>query len=208
MAKTRSELRDNINTYTGDAANTIWVEAQKNLAINLAVQSAWPEIKKLTHTSFSLASASYFYYINGATAIAAATRAPKGPAQVWIATTAASNPVFRELRRSVTAHVDGNTWRLEFDPDKVKNWGGYQIKVHFEQYYPELSSDSETTEVSESYINPRALYELCGMQTLKGHHTDVEVFRRKAPDFYEQAERQKARNRTEALPRTMRVRWE
>ncbi len=208
MSKSLSTLRGNLNTYTGDAANDIWTEPQKSLAVNLAIQSAWPELKKLTYTSFSLAAASYHYDINGATAIASATRAPYGPAQVWVATTAATSPVFRQLRRSVNAHVDGNTWRLEFDSDLVTNRAGYQVRVHFEQYYPELGSDSATTEAAESYINPRALYHLCTMQALKGHHTDVETFRRLRPDFYQEAEDAKRRNRTEALSRTMRIRWE
>jgi len=208
MDKSLSTLRGNIETYAGDASNVIWSETQKNLAVNLAIQSSWPELKKLTYTSFSLASASYAYDINGTAAIATATRAPMGPAQVWIATTATVDPVFRQLRRNVNAHVNGNTWRLEFDEDLVQNRGGYQVRVHFEQEYPELGSDSATTELPEAYLNPRALFHLCSMQALKGHHTDVAPFLKSKPDFYQEAADAKARHRTEALARVIRVRWE
>lgn len=202
MAKSLSTLRSNINTFTGDSANTIWTAAQKNLAINLAIQSAWPEIKKLTRTQLTLAEGSYAYVVT------AMTRAPWGPAQVWIATTATTYPVYRELRHSVLCRSDGASYSLEFNSTLVDNRDTYKIEVHYEQEWPELGGDSAVTYVPETYVNPRALYELCGMQTLKGHHTDVEVFRRKALDFYEQAEQAKRRNRIEALPRTIKVRWE
>lgn len=208
VAKSRSTLRSNIDTFTGDSSNVVWTEGQKNFAINLAIQSSWPEIKKLTRTAFSLTAGSYQYRINGARAITTFTRAPWGPAQVWIATANTSEAVYRELRHGVLARRDANEWYLEFDGDLVDNRDGYQVEVHYEQYYPELGSDSETTEVPEVYINPRALFHLCGMQTLKGHHTDVEVFQKQKPDFYEEAEREKQRHRTEALPRTIKVRWE
>jgi len=108
----------------------------------------------------------------------------------------------------VNAHVNGNTWRLEFDEDLVQNRGGYQVRVHFEQEYPELGSDSATTELPEAYLNPRALFHLCSMQALKGHHTDVAPFLKSKPDFYQEAADAKARHRTEALARVIRVRWE
>ena len=209
MAKSRSTLRGNINTFTGDASNVIWTEAQKNLAINLAIQSSWPEIKKLTRTAFTLTEGSYAYVINKSVgAIASVTRAPFGPAQVWIATTATSEVVYRELRRSVNCRVDGAAWSLEFDSDLVDNRDGYKVEVHYEEQYAELGSDSETTDVPEAYVNPRALFHLCGMQALKAHHTDVAAFVKQKPDFYEEAEREKRRHRTEALPRTIRIRWE
>ena len=202
MAKSQNTLRTNINTFTGDASNVIWTETQKNLAINLAIQSAWPEIKKLTRTQITLTEGSYAYVVT------AMTRAPWGPAQVWIATTAATQPVYRELRRSVLCRSDGASYSLEFDSTLVDNRDGYRVEVHYEEMHPELGGDSETTEVPEAYILPRALFELCGQMALKGHHTDVATFQKKAPDFYEQAEREKRRHRTEALPRTIRVRWE
>ena len=202
MAKSLSTLRANINTFTGDASNVIWTEAQKSLAVNLAIQSAWPEIKKLTRTTFNLTEGSYAYVVT------AMTRAPWGPAQVWIATTATTQPVYRELRRSVLCRSDGASYSLEFDSDLVDNRDGYRIEVHYEEQWPELGGDSETTEVPEAYINPRAMFELCGMMALKGHHTDVATFAKQKPDFYEEAEREKRRHRTEALPRTIKVRWE
>jgi len=209
MAKSLSTLRSNINTFTGDSANVIWSESQKNLAINLAIMSSWPEIKKLTRTAFSLTEGSYAYVINKSVGpIASVTRAPWGPAQVWIATTATGEVVYRELRQSVLCRVDGAAWSLEFDSDLVDNRDGYKIEVHYEQQYPELGGDSETTEVPEAYINPRALFHLCGMQALLGHHTDVATFAKQKPDFYEEAEREKRRHRIEALPRTIKVRWE
>lgn len=202
MAKTRSTLRDNINTFTGDSANTIWTEAQKNLAINLAIQSAWPEIKKLTRTQLTLTEGSYAYVVT------AMTRAPWGPAQVWIATTATTQPVYRELRHSVLCRSDGASYSLEFNSTLVDNRDDYKIEVHYEQQWPELGSDSAVTYVPETYINPRALFHLCTMQAMEGHHTDVETFRRLRPDFFEEAERAKQRNRIEALPRTIKIRWE
>jgi len=207
MAKSLSTLRSNLDTYTGDSANTIWTAAQKNLAINLAIQSSWPEIKTTGYTSFTLAAGSYNYHLPVYSTFAF-TRAPYGPQQVWCATTATGTPVFREMRRSVRAIVSCNEWYLEFDPTWVDNRAGYMIEVNYNQQYAELGGDSETTDVPEAYINPRAMFELCGMMALKGHHTDVATFQKKAPDFYEQAEREKRRHRTEALATTIKVRAE
>jgi len=202
MAKSLSTLRDNINVFTGDASNVVWSESQKSLAINLAIQSAWPEIKKLVRTTFNLTAGSYAYVVT------TMTRSPWPPAQVWIATTATTQPVYRELRRSVLCRSDGLAYSLEFDSTLVDNRDGYRIEVHYEQFFPELGGDTETTDVPEAYINPRALFELCGMMALKGHHTDVATFAKQRPDFYEQAEREKRRHRREALPRTISIRWE
>ena len=208
MAKSLSTLRSNINTFTGDASNVIWTAAQKNLAVNLAIQSAWPEIKTTGFTSFALADGSYTYHLPVNSALAF-TRAPYGPQQVWCATsTSTDTAVYREMRRSVRAIVSCNEWYLEFDPDWVDNHDGYMIEVNYNQQYAELGSDSATTDVPEAYINPRALFELCGMMALKGHHTDVATFAKQKPDFYEEAEREKRRHRTEALATTIKVRWE
>ena len=124
MAKSLSTLRDNINMFTGDASNVVWSQAQKSLAINLAIQSAWPELKKLTRTQITLTEGSYAYVVT------AMTRAPWGPAQVWIATTATTQPVYRELRRSVLCRADGASYSLEFDSDLVDNRDGYKVEVH------------------------------------------------------------------------------
>ncbi len=202
MAKTREQLRDNLNTYTGDAANVIWTVEQKSLAINLAIQDAWPEIKKLTRTQLTLAAGSYAYVVT------AMTRAPWGPAQVWIATTATATPVYRELRRSVLCRSDGASYSLEFDSDLVDNRDGYRIEVHYEQEWPELGGDAAVSYVPEAFVSPMALFHLCTMESMSGHHSDVETFRRLRPDFFEEAERARARNRIEALPRTLKTRWE
>ena len=208
MSKSRSTLRSDLNTFTGDSANTIWTETQKNLAVNLAIQSAWPELKTTGFTSFTLAEGSYTYTLPVQPALAF-TRAPWGPAQVWCATSTSTDaPVFREMRRSVQAIASCNVWYLKFDPDWVDNHEGYIIEVNYNQQYAELGGDSETTDVPEAYINPRAMFHLCGMQALHGHHTDVAAFAKQKPDFYEEAEREKRRHRTEALPRTIKMRWE
>jgi len=210
MAKSRTTLRANLNTYTGDSTDTIWTEAQKNLALNMAIQSAWPELKTTGYTTFPLAEGSYNYKlpVNSAYAF---TRAPYGPQQIWAATCVSSgsaSPVFREMRRDVIAKLSVGEWYLEFDPDYVDARDNYLIEVNFNQQFGELGSDSDTTDVPEAYLLPRSLFELCGMEQLTGHHTDIKAFRDKAPEFYEQAERAKMTHRTEALPTVIKVRWE
>ncbi|RLC80044.1 MAG: hypothetical protein DRJ03_22410 [Chloroflexi bacterium] len=202
MAKTLSALRDDINTFTGDSSNNIWTAAQKNLAINLAIQAAWPDIKAVAVTSFTLAEGSYIYTLT------ALTRAPWGPQQVWCATSATATPVYRQLRGSVYKRREGDTWELCFDKTFVDNRDGYIVQVYYNQQYPELSGDSDTTEVPEAFLLPRALWELANMQCLKGHHTDVVIFKQKAPDFFEQAERERVKHQTLPLADTIALRWE
>ena len=202
MGKTLAELRADINTYLDDASNTIFSANQKNLAINLAIQSAWPEIKKATRYGFTLAAGSPVYTLT------ALTRAPWGPQQVWVATSASSTPEFRMVRHSVYKRQDGAHWTLEFEPSFVNNRDGYRVEVHYNQQYPTLDNDSDETEVPAAYIINRALYELCSMETLKGHHTDIEAFRRKAPDFWEAAARAKRAHLVPALPDYVALRWE
>ena len=201
MAKTRSALRDDLNVYTGDAANVIWDAAQKNLAINLAIRAGHPEIKSVAMTAFTLTEGSYNY-------VPTLTRDMWGPAQIWCATAATSQPVYYEMRRNVYVRSSGTTWELCFDPDWVDNREGYIVQVYYEQEYDTLDSDSETTDCPPSYLIPRAMYHLCTMEALSGHHSDVENFRRLRPDFFEEADRERRKWATLPLARSISVRWE
>jgi len=209
----RGTLRGNLDTYTGDAANVIWSAEQKNLSIDMAITSAWPEIYHKGRLEFLLAAGSYVYIVNHFVpehSIASATRAPYGPAQVWVSLEAgaASPRRYRQLRRSVSCRVEGAAWALQFDKEFVDTYGGHAIEVLYEQMYPTLSSDEAETEVPEDYLLPRALFELCGQMTLKGHHTDVATFAKERPNFWEQAERAKRRHMRLALPRSIAIRSE
>lgn len=211
MNKTRTQLRDDINTFLDDSGNGLFSAAQKNLAINMAIRSSWPQIKKHTYTSFSLTEGSYHYRINTPLyAITTVTRAdPEGPAQVWIATSATSQPIFREMRGSVVCRIDGYAWHLNFDPTVVDNHDGYQIRVHFDQMAPELGADADTNyHVPAAYILPRALFHLCSMKSLTAHHTDVQTFRQQKPDFYQEAEAVISKSIVLPLARTVKIRWE
>ncbi len=204
MAKTRSALRDDLNTYTGDSANTIWTEAQKNLSINLAIRAGFPEIKTVAKTSFTLTAASYRYAL-GATELA---RTMWGPAQIWCATTATDKPFYREMRRSVLVRREGSSWELCFDEGWVDDPEGYIVEVFYDQYYDDLDTDSAETDCPPSYLVPRAMYHLCTMEALSGHHSDVETFRRLRPDFFEEAERERRKWTTLPLARSISIRWE
>ena len=199
MTKSRSTLRGNINTYTGDAADTIWSEAQKNLAINLAIDAAWPSIKAVAKTAFTLAASSLSY------ALTALTRAPWGPQQVWCGTSATSTPKFRQMRGSVYQTRNGDTWTLEFTDTWVEHHDEYIVEVFYNQQYPELTADGDTTQIPEEFLMNQALYELCSMETLKGHHTDVDAFKAKAPDFYERAERARTKHVVHPLPSQIKI---
>lgn len=202
MSKTRETLRQNLNVYMSDQGDMIWTEAQKNLGINLAVQAAWPDIKTVAKTSFTLAECSYNY------SLSSLSNAPWAPAQVWCATSSSATPVYREMRHNVITHRDASTYSLEFDKTFVDNRAGYIVEVYYDQYYGELSTDAETTDIPEAFLLPRAAYELCSMIVLTGHHQELNAFADKGPDFFEVSERERARNQVLPLPVTIKLRWE
>lgn len=204
MAKTREDLRDDLNTYTGDAGNDIWTAAQKDLAINLAIRAGFPDIKTVAMTAFTLTAGSYRHALPYPTM----TRAFWGPGQVFCATSSASEPAYREMRHSVYVRREGSSWELCFDPDWVDNRAGYIVQVFYDQYYDDVDTDSSETDCPPSYLIPRAMYHLCTMEALEGHHTDVETFRRLRPDFFEEAERERRKWQTLPLARSISVRWE
>lgn len=188
MSTTRSALRSDLNDYTNDSGDTIWSESQKNLAINLAIRAAWPDLRATkTNASLTLAAASYIYTVS------AMTRAPWGYSQVYIET-AVTTPYV--LLRSAEQKNDDGTWRLYLGKDDVDDNDGKTLHIWWHEQYAELDADASTTELPRAYMLYQSLFEVCKMESLKGHHTDVQAFVQNAPDFLEVAIRERQKHMT------------
>lgn len=188
MSIARSSLRSDLNDYVNDSSNTIWTESQKNLAINLAVRVAWPDLRVTqSNASHTLAEASYIYTVT------AVTRAPWGYSQVYVEP-AATAPY--TLLRSAEQKSDDGTWRLYLGKDDVDDNDGKVLRIWWHEQYAELGSDSATTELPRAYMLYQSLFEVCKMEALKGHHTDAQVFVQNAPDFLEVASREREKHMT------------
>lgn len=190
MGIARSSLRSDLNDYVNDSSNTIWTESQKNLAINLAVRVAWPDLRVTqSNASYTLTSASYIYTIS------AVTRAPWGYSQVYVEPAAAATAPYT-LLRSVGQKNDNGTWRLYLGKDDVDDNVGRKLRIWWHEQYAELGSDSTATELPRAYMLYQSLFEVCKMEALKGHHTDAQVFVQNAPDFLEIANREREKHMT------------
>lgn len=194
MSILRSDLRDDINDYVDDSANTIWSESQKNLAINLAIRAAWPDLRVTkSDETLTLAGASYVVTVT------TVTRAPWGYSQVYREPAAAATGPYI-LLRSVEQKNDNGTWKLYLGRDDVDDNSGRTLRIWWHEQYAELAADGSSTELPRAYLLYQSLFELCQMESLKGHHTDAQVFVQKAPDFLEVANREREKHMTLPVP--------
>lgn len=190
MSIARSSIRSDLNNYVDDSANTIWSADQKNLAINLAVRVAWPDLRVTKScATYLLAAASYIYTVT------TATRTPWGYSQVYVEPAAAATGPYI-LLRSADQKNDSGTWKLYLGKDDVDDNTGRALRIWWHEQYAELGADGDTTELPRAYMLYQSLFELCKMESLKGHHTDAQVFVQNAPDFLEVANREREKHMT------------
>lgn len=126
MAHTRKDFRDDLDAIFNDASNVIWTAAQKNSAINQAIDAMWPEIKctKVDET-VTLAADTFIYTPTG-------QPQELGYSQAFLEQE--SDEEYMLLRRPTQKRelVSGTLkWKIYVPQDIVEDYEGKKIRLHY-----------------------------------------------------------------------------
>jgi len=178
MAYDRKDFRDELNAVFNDGSNVIWTEAQKNAAINEAIDALWPEIKNSAVDETVTLAANTFIYTP--TAIPPET----GFYQAFLEQ--GTNDPYRFVR-GITQNREEVTgvlkWKIHVPSSIVSGNAGKKIRLRYHSKFVHYTNDTVEQDVPWLPVLYYACMMLCIYMLQKAGSSNIIVWRDQIPTW-------------------------
>ncbi len=159
MTITGQNVIDQLDLVFFDNADAKWTDAQKLAAVNIAIDSGWPELFTVAiDTSITLAGATYSY---------TPSATPEGGFRVAYVTWPASPDT---LLRRIFQRQSGTAWEIVVPFETATGYSGQTLRLQYQARCARLTaaSDSIDSILPMDYLWQAAAMTLAAIQMVKG----------------------------------------